>query len=137
MHTRLTLLCTVSLCLGNKPTNFRRPGLLYTCRLHLPHVHSKVCASRMRWTHCTCADQLKTKLNISWAYWTHVVPDVHSKSRASGRGQSVYAESSVNVCSAYLLGCWKLTSSFPTWKALEVTATPEPGNQEKKKKKEK
>lgn len=31
--------------------------------------------------------------------------------------------------------CWKLTSSFPTWKALEVTAIPEPGSQAKKKRK--
>lgn len=56
--------------------------------MHLHHRHNEVCASKMHWTCCAGADQLTITLNISWAYWTHCVRDVHSKAIASGRCQS-------------------------------------------------
>lgn len=56
--------------------------------MHLHHRRNEVCASKMHWTCCAGADQLTITLNISWAYWTHCVRDVHSKAIASGRCQS-------------------------------------------------
>lgn len=133
MHIRLTLLHTVSLCLGNKRASSCHQGLLYTHKLHLPHMHGNVCASRIHWPRCTCADQLKIKLSISWAYWIHCVCDLHSKSRASGRSQSAAHAEISNMCVVCIYWlCWKFTSYFPTWKALEVTATPEPVSQARK-----
>lgn len=79
-----------------------------------------------------CTGLTEYELSISWAYWTHLVWNVHSKSRASGRNQSAIHAQISATCVVFICWLrWKLTSSFPAWKALEVTAIPEPGSQAK------